>query len=72
MWTKKALTYLYLSAPIAEALNNSELISVTKVVESFENPTVRTTEKTADDYRVVNKLYGCVKYFYTSVFCVKV
>ncbi len=49
---EKALTYLYLSAPIAEALNNSELISATKVVESFENPTVRT-EKVADEDNTV-------------------
>lgn len=36
----KALNYLHLSAPIAEASNSSELSSITKIVESFENPTV--------------------------------
>ncbi len=51
--------------------NTNNSISATKVVESFENPTVES-EKVADDYRAVNKLYGCVKYFYTSVFRVKV
>ena len=35
---EKALNYLHLSAPIAEALDNSELDSATKIVESFENP----------------------------------
>lgn len=37
---EKALNYLYLSAPIAEAANNAELSSATKIVEDFENPTL--------------------------------
>jgi len=35
---EKALNYLHLSAPIAEASNNPELNSAAKVVEEFENP----------------------------------
>ena len=35
---EKALNYLYLSAPIAEAAENSELSSAAKVVKDFENP----------------------------------
>ena len=35
---EKALNYLYLSAPIAEASDNSELISAAKIVKDFENP----------------------------------
>ena len=35
---EKALNYLYLSAPIAEAAENSELNSAAKIVENFENP----------------------------------
>lgn len=37
---EKALNYLYLSAPIAEAASNSELSLATKIVEDFENPTL--------------------------------
>lgn len=37
---EKALDYLHLSAPIAEASNNQELSSVTKIIEIFENPTL--------------------------------
>lgn len=37
---EKALNYLHLSAPIAEASNGQELSSATKIVESFENPSV--------------------------------
>lgn len=35
---QRTLDYLHLSAPIAEASNNQELISAAKVVKSFENP----------------------------------
>jgi hypothetical protein len=35
---EKTLNYLHLSAPIAEASNNSELDSATKIVQEFENP----------------------------------
>ncbi|MDR3141847.1 MAG: hypothetical protein LBU37_09010, partial [Tannerellaceae bacterium] len=35
---EEALDYLRISAPIAEAQNNSELNSVTKIVQDFENP----------------------------------
>ncbi len=49
---EKTLNYLHLSAPIAEALNNSELISAAKVVESFENPKVES-EKVADEDNTV-------------------
>ncbi|MEG1839137.1 MAG: hypothetical protein RR220_07595 [Bacteroidaceae bacterium] len=37
---RKALDYLHLSAPIAEASNSSELSSITKIIESFVNPTL--------------------------------
>ncbi|MEG2151504.1 MAG: hypothetical protein RRY36_09830, partial [Bacteroidaceae bacterium] len=37
---KKAINYLHLSTPIAEASNSSELSSITKIIESFVNPTL--------------------------------
>ena len=37
---EKTLNYLHHSAPIAEALSNSELSSITKIVENFVNPTI--------------------------------
>ncbi|MBP3601997.1 MAG: hypothetical protein J6J10_06880, partial [Alistipes sp.] len=37
---KKALDYFSVSAPIAEAQNNQELISTTKVIQNFENPKI--------------------------------
>ncbi len=39
---EKALDYLHLSAPIAEASDKQELSSAAKIVESFENPTVES------------------------------
>ena len=45
---KKALDYLHLSAPIAEASDNTELSSAAKVVENFENPKV-SNENVADE-----------------------
>lgn len=44
---KKALNYLYHSAPIAEALSNSRLSSAANIVKSFENPT-NSSEKVLD------------------------
>ena len=44
---KKALDYLHLSAPIAEASDNTELSSAAKVVKDFVNPK-ETGEKNAD------------------------
>lgn len=38
---EKALNYLYLSAPIAEAAENSELSSAAKIVKDFVNPSIR-------------------------------
>lgn len=35
---EKALNYLHLSAPIAEASDNAELLSAAKIVKEFENP----------------------------------
>ena len=35
---EKALNYLYLSAPIAEAAENSELSSAAKIIKDFHNP----------------------------------
>ena len=37
---KKALDYFSVSAPVAEAQNNQELISVTNIIQNFENPKV--------------------------------
>ena len=37
---EKALNYLYLSAPIAEAAENSELSSAAKIVKDFVNPNI--------------------------------
>lgn len=37
---EKALDYLRISAPIAEAQDNQELVSAAKVVENFKNPEV--------------------------------
>lgn len=37
---KKALDYFSVSAPLAEAQNNQELISTTKVIQNFENPNI--------------------------------
>ncbi len=37
---EKALNYLHLSAPIAEASNNTGLISATKIIKDFENPSI--------------------------------
>ena len=48
---EKALNYLHHSAPIAEALSNPRLSSATKIVESFENPSVKDieTDKTGEE-----------------------
>lgn len=52
---KKALNYLHLSAPIAEASDNTELSSATKVIQDFENPKVSIEKVSEDDlYRVVD------------------
>lgn len=52
---KKALNYLHLSAPIAEASDNAELSSVAKVIQDFENPKVSDEKVSEDDlYRVVD------------------
>lgn len=37
---EKALNYLHLSAPIAEASNSQELSHATKIVKNFKNPTL--------------------------------
>ena len=51
---KKVLNYLSISAPIAEARNNQELSSATKIVKNFENPAL-LDENTQDDnlYRYI-------------------
>ena len=52
---KKALNYLHLSAPIAEASDNAELSSAAKVIQDFENPKVSDEKVSKDDlYRVVD------------------
>ena len=35
---KKALDYFSVSAPIAEAQNNQELISTANIIQNFQNP----------------------------------
>lgn len=37
---EKALDYLRISAPIAEAQDNQELVSAAKIIENFENPKI--------------------------------
>lgn len=54
---KKALDYLHLSAPIAEASDNAELSSAAKVVENFENPTTYDGN-VADDTEVIRRKTG--------------
>ena len=39
---KKALDYFSVSAPLAEAQNNQELISTTNIIQNFPNPKVST------------------------------
>ena len=56
----KALDYLRISAPIAEAQDNRELSDAAKVVEDFENPKVVGEKYAADEedenlYRIVGK-----------------
>lgn len=52
---KKALNYLHLSAPIAEASDNAELSSAAKVIQDFENPKVSDEKVSEDDlYRVAD------------------
>jgi hypothetical protein len=46
---EKALNYLYLSAPIAEAAENSELSSAAKIVKDFVNPNI-DEEKLREGY----------------------
>ena len=41
---EKALNYLHLATPIVAASDNQELVSATKVVESFENPQISEEE----------------------------
>lgn len=39
---EKALDYLHHSAPIAEALSNPRLISISNIIQNFQNPKVST------------------------------
>ncbi|MBO7307773.1 MAG: hypothetical protein J6U59_07075 [Alistipes sp.] len=39
---EKALDYFSVSAPLAEAQNNQELISTTNIIQNFQNPKVST------------------------------
>lgn len=52
---KKALNYLHLSAPIAEASDNAELSSAAKVIQDFENPKV-SDEKVSEDDTAIDAL----------------
>ncbi len=46
---KKTLDYLSSSAPIADATNNQEISSATKVVRNFENSNLKREERIDDD-----------------------
>lgn len=58
---EKALNYLHLSAPIAEASNSSELSSTTKIVESFENPTITQGKIISEVERLATDLHTPVR-----------
>ena len=54
---EKALNYLHLATPIVAASNNQELVSATKVVETFENPPI-VEQKNAEEgsrFSIVNR-----------------
>lgn len=52
---EKALNYLHLATPIVAASDNQELVSATKIVESFENPQVSEVKNDEDiRYRFQN------------------
>ncbi len=51
---EKALNYLHLSAPIAEASNNQELLSATKIVENFQNPTVESVKNDTSKQQILS------------------
>lgn len=60
---EKVLDYLSTSAPIADAKDSQELISATKLVENFENPSVGV-EKSADSdvvFSSTSEKVGAVK-----------
>ena len=48
---EKALDYLSVSAPIAEAQNNQELDSATKIVEEFDNSKYKASKNMPDNIR---------------------
>lgn len=48
---EKALDYFSVSAPIAEAQNNQELDSATKIVEDFDNSKYKTANNVPDNIR---------------------
>lgn len=58
---EKALNYLHLSAPIAEASNSSELSSATKIVESFENPTIEQGKIVSEVESLADSLHTPVR-----------
>ena len=58
---EKALNYLHLSAPIAEASNNQELVSATNIVKNFENPTVLDGEIVASVGKLSDELHTPVR-----------
>lgn len=58
---EKALDYLYYPAPIAETPKSQELSSATKIVESFENPTLEQGKINAAVDELSESLHTSVK-----------
>ncbi len=64
---KKALDYFSVSAPLAEAQNNQELISATNIVQNFENTKFEQKQLMADAAKALaDKLHTPIK-VYTNV-----
>lgn len=64
---KKALDYFSVSAPLAEAQNNQELISATNIVQNFENPKFEQKQLMADAAKALaDKLHTPIE-VYTNV-----
>lgn len=56
---EKALDYFSDSAPLAEAQNNQELVSITKIVQNFENPNIEPRYSIKDE--VTDKIFATAK-----------
>ncbi len=55
---EKALDYFSVSAPLAEAQNNQELISTTKVIQNFENPKIEPRFSLIGESEQKSRLYS--------------